>query len=155
MRSRGGRRSPNRVATAIAAGSLVFASVSVLSASPAYADGYDVATNHYGGHDGVCGAIIIYGHAETYFCQDGDVFHLFDYDNDGKSVGVKWRTSTGRSGLCRWAGGSGSAGDCNYNFYENAEVTFSAGLCNATATVDCRTWDDYTNKEGPYSLRAG
>jgi hypothetical protein len=128
----------------------------MLVASPAHADGYDVAKEHGPfGHDGPCRLIQVNAAAEVSFCQPGDVFHLWDMDNDGKSVGVKWHTSYGRSGLCRWAGGAPDMGDCNYDFRENTTVTFSAGLCNQTATVDCRTWDDYTAKHGPTSISTG
>jgi hypothetical protein len=90
----------------------------VLVASPAHADGYDVAQKHglfQGGHDGPCKQIFTdNSNGKATFCGPGDVFHIDDLDSDGRSVGVKWDVSYGtRSGLCRWAGGYPDSGDCN------------------------------------------
>jgi hypothetical protein len=119
-----------------------------------YGDGYTYASKHLGGHDGGC-MMARNGGGEMYFCRDGDIFHLWDLNSDGKSVGARWTTSNGHSGLCRWAGGAGSAGDCNYDFPENVTVTFWAGLCNITSTVNCQSWSQYTNKTGSSSISAG
>jgi hypothetical protein len=138
-------------------------SLSVLMAAPAqayyYGDGYESATEHGGGHSGTCALLQWPGSegiaSEIFFCRYGDLFHIWDLDSDGKSVGAKWSTSNGHAGLCRFSGGSGDAGDCNYDFPENVTVTFYGGLCNQTATVDCHSWSQYTDKTGPASITAG
>lgn len=120
----------------------------------AYGDGYTLAKGHSGGHDGIC-ALIQNSGGDFNFCRDGDLFHLWDLNSDGKSLGARWTTSNGHSGLCRWTGGAGNAGDCKYGFPESVTVTMWAGLCNQTATVNCQSWSQYTNKTTSVSLKAG
>lgn len=124
---------------------------------PAYADGYQLAKKHSGGHSGPCKFVRNNraGISEYYFCSYGDLFHLYDLDQDGHSIGTKWRTSNGQRGLCRYAGGAPGAGDCNLEFPESATVTFSIGRCNVTASNDCRQWSDFVSKAGPYTASAG
>ena len=111
-----------------------------------YGSGYRLANPDSGGHSGPCVLVHPVGKASsTYFCKNGDLFHLWDLDSDSRSVGVKWYAN-GHSGLCRFAAGSPNTGDCRYDFPEGTPVSFYAGVCNRTSTVDCRSWSQYTNR---------
>lgn len=124
---------------------------SVIMGPPAlaysYGDGYALAAKHGSGHSGLC-AVRQQTGGESYFCLNGDLFHVMDLASDGKSVGVRWITSNGHSGLCRFAGGAGYAGDCKYDFPESVTVTFWGGLCNRTAAVKLPELDSIHEQVG-------
>lgn len=136
--------------TVVHRSALAGAALVILTLSPAsgysYGTGYKAAKNHSGGHSGTCVLLHpVSKSSSAYFCRRGDVFHLWDLDSDGRSLGVRW-SANGRTGLCRFAGGFSKAGDCNYDFPEGTPVSFHAGVCNQTRTVNRRTWSQYTNR---------
>lgn len=88
------------------------------------------------------------------FAFYGDIFWVQDNRADGLSVGVHWRTESGRRGICRnnqgldiwrWA--------CNKDVPENQWVEFRLGRCDGTK-YNCSSlygWQDWTGWKRVYN----
>lgn len=83
------------------------------------------------------------------FAHDGDYFVVADSAKDGKSVGVYWQTSGGRSGICRNASGFDSVKyrgrQCDKDFPEGETLVMRAGFCSTSAINTCKKYSDYTS----------
>lgn len=84
------------------------------------------------------------------FEPDGDELWVLDNATDGKSVGMYWQTTSGRSGICRNAGGSRPDrwSKCNKNFPESAAIRIKIGKCSVSSSRNCKSPGNYTFTSG-------
>ncbi|MBR7743213.1 hypothetical protein KC207_07915 [Phycicoccus sp. BSK3Z-2] len=97
-----------------------------------------------------CNRTVDESYGKGCYDRSGDIFWVWDQQADAQSVGIIWKTTSGRQGVCRHAGGASGADywnkrQCNKNLPENRTVTFRIGRCDKTATRSCKHPSHYTN----------
>jgi hypothetical protein len=101
--------------------------------APVYVDGEGVIDRNWG---------------RSFFQADGDKIWIRDKATDGQSVGVHWKTSDGRQGICRNTKGADAwYYGCNKNFSERAIVWIRMGRCDGSVH-SCRALSHYADWTG-------
>ncbi|SHF49650.1 hypothetical protein SAMN05443575_0103 [Jatrophihabitans endophyticus] len=129
---------------------LSLATAAIATASPAMAaDGFETATASAwstGSHFCVSnGTTPSNQTAVGCFRPSGDQIEPGDTKVDGRRVGVRWKTSDGRSGMCVNTAGKDAVFDpvvvtspaqgghqCNKDFTEGISITYRVGTCDAS-----------------------
>ncbi|MFJ6806362.1 hypothetical protein ACIQRK_10020 [Streptomyces anulatus] len=83
------------------------------------------------------------------FVADGDLIKVQDTSADGHRAVGNWYTSDGRSGTCHNTLGKGQWKTCNYDFSENATVTYRAEVREGTTLIRSSSWRTDTVKGCP------
>jgi hypothetical protein len=111
---------------------------------------YDLATDRGFLESGSSSANIDREWGNAFFEKDGDKIWIRDRLLDGVGVGVHWKTSDGRQGICRNTAGHRVLYTkwmrCEKNFPEGSKIWMRMGRCNGSDPgKTCRVLSDYTS----------
>jgi hypothetical protein len=116
---------------------------------------YDSATDHSPFEEATAGRSAEHDTSwgRAFFEKDGDKLWLIDKSSDGDSVGVHWKSSDGRQGICRNTAGRGTYGTkwrkCDKNLPEGATISIRMGRCNGSAAgKTCKVLGDWEGWTG-------